>query len=137
MTTHATADHDDAHAAHAHDFDGEPATELSPDEPRTPGWLPLVGAAVFTIVAVYFLARPSAPATDDGANAGEVGAVARPQAPTPAATQPQPRILQMPATAAPTASAGSSAKAPPRQLTPEQRQRVMDAIKKHGFGAQP
>ena len=36
----------DTHDDHA--FTGEPVQVLSPDEPRTPGWIPLLGIAFFT-----------------------------------------------------------------------------------------
>jgi hypothetical protein len=46
--------------AHAHDdheaFDGEPASTLSPGEPLTPGWLPLLGLGLFTALAIVVLA---------------------------------------------------------------------------------
>jgi len=57
----------DAHggSAHSHDaptahdahnaFDGEPATTLPAGEPRTPGWLPVLGLALFVSAGVYFL----------------------------------------------------------------------------------
>ncbi len=48
--------HGDAGHAHAH-FDPEPATTLAPDEPRTPGWVPVVGGIGFLLFGVYFLAR--------------------------------------------------------------------------------
>ncbi len=51
------SEHDDAAEAHDdHGFDGEPARELGPEEPMTPMWLPGVGAAIFALGAVYFLA---------------------------------------------------------------------------------
>jgi hypothetical protein len=40
--------HDAAHDGHAA-FDGEPTNTLPADEPRTPGWLPLVGLALFAL----------------------------------------------------------------------------------------
>jgi hypothetical protein len=47
-----------ASAAQAHDvhaFTGEPVQVLPADEPRTPGWLPLLGIALFTGAAVVLL----------------------------------------------------------------------------------
>jgi hypothetical protein len=50
--------HAAAHPAHeAHEpFTGEPVDVLPPDEPRTPGWLPVLGIAFFTGAAVLVLA---------------------------------------------------------------------------------
>lgn len=56
-SAHARHGHGDAHGtpdAH-HQFDGEPVTALPADEPRTPGWLPLLGLALFVSAGVYFL----------------------------------------------------------------------------------
>jgi len=44
------------HTPDAHAFTGEPIQVLPADEPRTPGWLPLLGIALFTGAAVIFLA---------------------------------------------------------------------------------
>jgi hypothetical protein len=61
--THAAIDHD-------HAFDGEPTDVLAEDEPRTPGWLPVLGAVLFVSAAVAFLAtrgpaaQPTAPAAE-------------------------------------------------------------------------
>jgi hypothetical protein len=41
---------------HDHAFDGEPIDVLPEDEPRTPGWLPALGAVLFVSAAVAFLA---------------------------------------------------------------------------------
>lgn len=113
----------DAHgaSAHAHDdheaFDGEPAHELSPGEPRSPAWLPALGLAFFSCVAVYMLA---------GSDASAGSAPPKPLTPpepavtaaVPAPMPPQPRA------AAPSGSAV-------RRLSPDQieqvRKRVEDA----------
>jgi hypothetical protein len=55
----STAHGHDAHDAHA--FTGEPVDVLPADEPRTPGWLPLLGIALFTAAAIVFLAGQGAP----------------------------------------------------------------------------
>ena len=54
MSAHAAHPDPGAHDDHA--FDGEPAQALSPDEQPTPMWLPAVGAALFVVAAVWFLA---------------------------------------------------------------------------------
>jgi hypothetical protein len=46
---------DTAHDAD-HAFDGEPVKALAADEPKTPGWLPLLGIALFIILGVYAIA---------------------------------------------------------------------------------
>jgi hypothetical protein len=86
--------------AHAHDdhetFDGEPAKTLSPGEPQTPGWLPLVGLALFTALGIALLAgagggdQASGAVTTKPAEAPAspppVQAQAVPQSPQPAGT---------------------------------------------------
>lgn len=82
--------HDSDHAAeaHHHDFDGEPATELGPGEPRTPGWVPALGAAIFVTAGVLWLATKSdgaAPAPAPTAAPQQIVATALPQGPRPSA----------------------------------------------------
>jgi hypothetical protein len=36
-----------------------------PEEPKTPMWLPAVGAALFLVVGVWWAARPSPPPPPD------------------------------------------------------------------------
>ncbi len=75
----------DAHDAHEA-FTGEPVDTLPADEPRTPGWLPLLGIALFTAAAVLFLAtRPASP------DAAAKPAEPPPPAPALAAPAPPPR----------------------------------------------
>jgi hypothetical protein len=118
----------DAHgaSAHAHDdhdaFDGEPAKELSPGEPRSPAWLPAVGLAFFSCVAVYALAGGD----PQGGNAPAPKAVeVHPQqhavAPTPV---PAPRPAAAPA--------GSV-----RRLSPDQIEAVRKRIEEARAKAQP
>ena len=111
----------DAHgaSAHAHDdhdaFDGEPAKELSPGEPRSPAWLPAVGLMFFSCVAVYMLAG-SDPA----------GGAAPPK---PLEAPPQPVVMPahpMPAQRADAAPAGSGGAL--RKLSPEQLEEVRKKI---------
>jgi hypothetical protein len=95
MSTH-DAHGDASAAAHGHDdhgFDGEPAREAPPDEPRTPGWLPALGAALFVCAGVYLLVsakdEPAAQAaTPQTAHAAEAQ-------PAPAA-MPRPQQAQQP-----------------------------------------
>jgi len=117
-------DHEDAaDAHHDHDFDGEPAKELSPDEPHTPGWVPLLGAALFVLGGVYFLMQ------GDGGSGGSGAAttqqtVAMPQQPRPAQPLQAPARAGQPGQAAP---AGSDPAPAVKKLTPDQ---VKDLQKK-------
>jgi hypothetical protein len=82
---------DDAHQPHQpdhhheHVFTGEPVDELPPDEPRTPGWLPVLGVVLFTLAAVVLLVSRtnSGATTGEGDGAGEHAVAAAPT-PTPA-----------------------------------------------------
>lgn len=88
----ATLDH------HDHAFDGEPIEVLPADEPRTPGWVPALGAVLFVSAAVAFLAtretsaHPTEPAPQRAAVAIETAAAPiRPApvaAPAPAQSGP-------------------------------------------------
>ena len=100
--THAADDHD-------HDFDGEPTDVLPADEPRTPGWLPVLGIVRFVSAAVAFLAT-----RDSGAQAA---APAPERALAAAVTAPPPR--PQPAAAPAPAQSGAAADAL-RRLSPEQ-----------------
>lgn len=85
---HAHGAEHDAHEA----FTGEPVSVLPADEPRTPGWLPLLGAALFTGAAVVFLA--SLPPSPDAGKPAQAQAAAPPAElqgarPSPAAVQPR------------------------------------------------
>src|SRR4051794_36518334 len=115
-----------AHVAHAHDahdahaFDGEPVTELAPDEPRTPGWLPALGLALFVGAAVVALAGGSDPG--EGKAAQPAATAAAPPAEEPA-RQPVAMPVRPPSAAppaagtAPPAGAGNSVL---KRLTPDQ-----------------
>jgi hypothetical protein len=105
---------DDAHGSDAHDahtFTGEPVQELAPDEPRTPGWLPVLGVVLFTAATVIFLAGRTTSSTTTGSKAD---GSANP-APSPSAAVVRP--------------SGS----PPTtvQVTPEQAGRVRKALDAH------
>jgi hypothetical protein len=123
--THAAIDHD-------HAFDGEPTDVLADDEPRTPGWLPALGAVLFVSAAVAFLAtrepagQPAAPA----------------EKPVAAAAAPQPQQPARPAqAAAPTPPpAQSGAASALRHLTPEQArglQKQIEGMKAKGVAPGP
>jgi hypothetical protein len=64
---HGPVGHDGPAGHDDHGFTGEPVQVLAPDEPRTPGWLPLLGAALFTALAVFLLV------THGGSPAGAAG----------------------------------------------------------------
>ena len=99
--------HDDHHAG-----DGEPVQSLPADEPRTPGWIPALGLALFVGCAIALLAS--------GTDETKPVAVAAIEAAAPVAPSPPPRTA--PALAAP---AGSAA---PMQRTPEQLAEVRKKI---------
>lgn len=111
--THAAIDHDD------HAFDGEPTEVLGEDEPRTPAWMPVLGAVLFVSAAVAFLAMRE-PAAQPGASA-EKPAAAAPQRPAQPAQAAQ--------AAAPTPPPAQSAAADAlRRLTPEQMRGLQKQI---------
>jgi hypothetical protein len=109
--------HDDAHA-----FDGEPARALPEDEPRTPGWIPALGFALFFASAAYFIA------TSEGA---------------PAPSGEAPATTTSAASAAPSASASARADAKAlssvMQRSPEQvkelQRRIEELRKKRAADA--
>jgi hypothetical protein len=94
----------DAHDAHA--FTGEPVQVLPADEPRSPGWLPLLGIALFTGAAVVFLAGQGGPSIPVAA--------------------PVVKAAPPPPSAAPAPGAAGSGAAPEamRKLSPEQIQQM-------------
>lgn len=124
--THAAVDHD-------HAFDGEPTDELPADEPRTPGWIPALGAVLFVSAAVAFLATRESTAQPP-APAPEPVAVA---APLPVAPPVPQQRLAMPNPV----PAVSGADAALRRLSPEQMaalQKQIEAMKaKQGAAAAP
>jgi hypothetical protein len=104
------ADHDDEHA-----FTGEPVNELPPDEPRTPGWLPVLGIVLFTLAAVVFLVGRTSSgtaSTPDAQGAGEHAA----------ATAPKPASPPAPPTAAPPPAAPPAAAPPATAVHPSREQ---------------
>jgi hypothetical protein len=118
---HASTDH---HAHDAHAFDGEPIATLPDDEPRTPGWLPLLGGAIFVAAFTAYLVSSRGPAEPPKVEEPKVAApAATPAAPAPVAPA---RGGDRPA-AAPSGSA--------RRLTPEQMEQLkkrMEESRKKG-----
>jgi len=134
------ADHHDAghHDASDHDhFDNEPVKELGADEPRTPGWIPVLGLALFFTAGTAFLLMGGDDDADK-ANAEQAPAAVQPAAPQPPPPNPaqQPGAQQPRAVPNPAGSAGAL-----RQLTPEQAQAIqkqLDAMRaRQQQGAQP
>jgi len=56
--------------------------ELDPDEPRTPAWMPLLGAGLFLLALLFFLAtRSDDEGTEGDGVAPDASAQAEPAAP--------------------------------------------------------
>lgn len=125
-----------AHAHHDHDhFDGEPAHELSPGEPRTPGWLPAVGLALFTVGAIWLLVSGDADKAEPVAAADTKPAAAAPaHAPPPENGHPA-RMRPRPGRGTPPPAAGTAGV---RKLTPDQieelKKRIEKARQQRGVG---
>jgi hypothetical protein len=83
-----------AHATshHVHDFDGEPATQLPADEPRTPSWVPLLGLALFVVVGAALLVRQAGPVRAPEQQAAAAPMQPAAQAAPPAAAPPRPAV---------------------------------------------
>ncbi|AKT44050.1 hypothetical protein [Chondromyces crocatus] len=155
--SHAHDDHAEAHGADAHhddahhdDFDPEPVQELSPGEPRTPGWVPALGLAFFVSAAIGLLVVLN----DDEAEAGGKpegkspaaavvpagtpqralplpGAGAPPGGtPLPVRPVPPPIQLQNPGAEGADGQPGGAAARPARRLTPEQMKMIQQQIEK-------
>jgi hypothetical protein len=95
---HARHDHD-----HDHDDDADDhhAIEAPPDEPESPGWLPLLGGALFLAALVVFLLTRS-PEPDPPPQAAPAEAAAEGAAPAPEGAAPAPEgAAPAPARAAP------------------------------------
>jgi hypothetical protein len=137
MTTasHGPADGHGDHD-HASDFDDEPTQELAPGEPRTPGWLPAVGLALFLAGGVAFLTM-----SDDAAASPAEGAASPSAAPVATAApagrpspgvmaaplpRPGPQILPSPSPPDP----GGPVPPALTKLTPEQRAELAKALAK-------
>jgi hypothetical protein len=120
-----------AHDAHdAHDaFTGEPVDTLPADEPRTPGWLPLLGLGLFVSAGVYFLVTGDHP---EGAT----------QKLTPMELPaPPPQAVAQPAHVAPGGVPGPPGSDGLRKLNPQQmedlRKKIEDARAKGAPAGQP
>ncbi|MBK9261102.1 MAG: hypothetical protein IPM54_15005 [Polyangiaceae bacterium] len=120
--------HAEASAAHhdAHDhFDNEPATELAPDEPRTPSWIPYLGIALFFTAGTACLL-----CADSDKPEGEKAVAAAPQAqptPPPAATPAVAPNLR-PAAAMPLQPGQPTAPNALKQLSPDQAKELQKLI---------
>lgn len=63
MAEHHGAHEPDVALAREHEHDVD---VLDPDEPQTPGWLPLLGAVLFVFAAIAFIGtRPPAKTTEE------------------------------------------------------------------------
>jgi hypothetical protein len=117
----------------AHAFTGEPVQVLPPDEPRTPGWVPLLGLALFTGAAIVLLASHGAAGAPDGAAVADaaITAVAVKPEQEAKAPAPQPRTpppAPPPRTPPPLAAVRDAAS----KLTPEQMAQVRKNVEKAG-----
>ena len=61
------------------------------DEPKTPMWLPALGAALFLIVGIWWATRPSPPPPPQTADAADAGAPTATASGTAANTARPPR----------------------------------------------
>lgn len=60
MSDHGHAAHAEAGGGHDYSYAGEPADRPAPDEPQTPGWLPLLGIGlVLTGILAFILIQPA------------------------------------------------------------------------------
>jgi hypothetical protein len=85
-----------------HDVDVD---ELGPDEPRTPGWMPLLGGVLFVSAAIFFVATQP-----PGKTAEELQAAAQKAAEEAAARNAPPPAPPQPAMPAPAAAAPGGAR---------------------------
>jgi hypothetical protein len=118
---HAAAAHHDA-AAHHHDFDNEPAHELPPEEPRTPGWIPVLGLFLFFLAGTAWLVMGSGDEDTTTAPDQRPAAAAQPPEGAQAPAQPQAPPQQARPAPMPPGSGGI------RQLTPEQAKEIQKQI---------
>jgi len=115
---------------HEHDdFDGEPTHELGPGEPPTPGWVPLVGLALFAVGGIYFLSTmdEEGDGSGDKKPAAAVSAEVKPAPPAPSATarRARPPARPRPAGARPAASGN-----PALGLTKERARELLERAQK-------
>lgn len=110
-----------------HIFDDTPASALPVDEPRTPGWIPAVGLALFLAALVLVLATG-----DDAPRSG----AAAPEPAEAAAQAPAERPTNAPMVVrGPTAPASAGAQPRP-QRTPEQMKEIQRRMEE-ARGKQP
>ena len=77
----------------------EEPDELAADEPRTPGWMPLLGGGLFLSAAIFFVAtQPPGKSTEELQRAAQAAAE---EAKAKAAPPPAPEPAPAPAPAAP------------------------------------
>ncbi len=103
--THGPAHDDDAHAHDAHHDEPPP-----PEEPATPLWFTVLGAALFVVMGAIFLVETREPKESGGAEA--------PGSAKPAETAKAPAVIPSP-------PPGGSAKFP--VMTPELLERIRKA----------
>ncbi|MCA9647130.1 MAG: hypothetical protein H6718_32615 [Polyangiaceae bacterium] len=89
MSAQSHADHDE-HAGHDDEHADEHVDELDSDEPRTPGWLSLLGCALFLAAGIYVIATDEGPKNlvKPEAAVAEAPAAEAPQAATAQVAQP-------------------------------------------------
>jgi hypothetical protein len=116
------------HHAHGHDaheaFDPMPTNELSPGEPRSPAWMPVLGLGLFLVGGTWFLASQGGAPTGgshDHAHDGKAANAIAPNAVAPNA----PQLVR-----APTAPGGASARPTPPQDAAARKKLIDEAIQK-------
>ena len=126
-----------ADAHHDHGFDGEPAKELGPDEPMTPGWIPALGGALFLILALagVIMSRDGLDAANNATNPGAANnakpgaqTVAQPaeQAPRPAILPTRPQVQKL----EPDSAGGNTARPTMNRLGPNEQKELEERLKK-------
>jgi hypothetical protein len=80
-----------AHAGHEHDEHETTSDDFPADEPRSPGWLPLLGGALFLAGIFAFVALASGGKTAEEL-AKDAAAAAPSAAPEPSAAAPNPAL---------------------------------------------
>jgi hypothetical protein len=138
MSDHGHAVHAEPAASHDHHYEGEPADRPAPDEPKTPGWLPLLGIGLLLSGILGFVATQPAGKTREqlvqaapapSAAAPEANAApmpeARPARPMPSGLRPGalpsafPRLLGSGTPRRPGQFAIPGGSAPPRRPAPD------------------
>lgn len=120
-------------AHHDHAFDGEPTNVLSPDEPRTPTWVPILGASLFALAAVGVLATsdrttalPTPPTPEIAPETQRMDAPARPAGdarPTRPTPGGRPSL-----DARPTTAAAPNGTGPGKPVTKEQLEMIRKQV---------